>query len=80
MAPEHYNADGESITLFRSALHNPEGPRHFMQIVAADRQVTASSGDRTVADAAWSYVRPIAGPQVEGLIAFDASHFDTRAA
>lgn len=130
----------DSVTLVSGALHNPDEPRHFMQIVPAGRRITVTIGGQTIADstnalvvkevggdvyepmfyfprtdvnmdqlsgtdktshcplkgdteyfdatigeqaitdAAWSYVQTIAGPQLEGLIAFDPSHFETRAA
>ena len=37
------------ITLVEGAFHNPNEPRHFMQIVPAGRRVTASLGSDVVA-------------------------------
>ena len=37
------------ITLVEDAFHNPNEPRHFMQIVPAGRRMVASLGDETIA-------------------------------
>ena len=37
------------VTLVEGAFHNPNEPRHFMQIVPAGRRVTASLGDDVIA-------------------------------
>lgn len=42
----------EDVTLVRNAIHNPSEPRHFMRIVPADGERTASVGDTTVARSA----------------------------
>ena len=132
--------DPDAPTLVRDARHNPDEPRHFMQIVPArtrfvatvdgyevassvgalvvkevgldvydpmvyfprgDVNMThlAASGNastcplkgtaeyfdatldgQTIDDAAWSYVLTLAGPELEGLIAFDPGRVDVRAA
>lgn len=38
------------ITLVEGAIHNPDEPRHFMQIVPASGRRVASAGDRRIAD------------------------------
>lgn len=39
----------EDITLVRGAIHNPNEPRHFMRIVPAAGERTASIGDAAIA-------------------------------
>lgn len=42
----------EDVTLVRNAIHNPNEPRHFMRIVPAVGERTASIGDTTIARSA----------------------------
>lgn len=37
------------VTLVKNAIHNPAEPRHFMRVVPAGEERTASVGDRVIA-------------------------------
>lgn len=37
------------VTLVKNAIHNPSEPRHFMRVVPAGEERTASVGDRVIA-------------------------------
>ncbi|MEM9134912.1 MAG: DUF427 domain-containing protein [Actinomycetota bacterium] len=39
----------EDVTLVRNAIHNPADPRHFMRVVPAEGERTASVGSTTIA-------------------------------
>lgn len=39
----------DDVTLVRNAIHNPAEPRHFMQVVPAEAEQTASIGTTTIA-------------------------------
>ena len=39
----------EAVTLVKGAIHNPDEPRHFMRVVPAGRERTATVGDRPIA-------------------------------
>ena len=42
--------DHSAITLVENAIHNPNEPRHFMQVVPAGSRRTVSVGDQIIAD------------------------------
>lgn len=42
-------SSGESITLVRDALHNPDEPRHFMRIVPTEEMFVACIGQTELA-------------------------------
>ncbi len=46
----------EDVTLVRNAIHNPSDPRHFMRVVPADGELTATVGGITVARSAEALV------------------------
>lgn len=43
-------SEPSTVTLVQHAIHNPDEPRHFMRVVPAGRRITATIGDRVVAD------------------------------
>ena len=44
------------ITLIEEAIHNPNEPRHFMEVVPAGRTITASAGSTPVASSAGALI------------------------
>ncbi|MEM7322172.1 MAG: DUF427 domain-containing protein [Actinomycetota bacterium] len=75
----------EDVTLVENAIHNPNEPRHFMRVVPAGQERTASVGDAVIARSADALVVkevgqdlydhvvyfPRAGVDMDALVAID---------